>query len=78
MISVTPSEAAALDGAFRRTRTTYSRQARAVAAVPPETFARLAIPVRGDRRRQQAESVVHLASRGETRRLDLAWPVHPL
>ena len=78
MISVVPSEAAALDGAFRRTRTTYSRQARMVKAVPPETFARLAIPVRGDPKRQQAESIVHLASRGETRRLDLDWEVWPL
>ena len=78
MISVVPSEAAALDGAFRRTRTTYSRQARMVRAVPPETFTRLAIPVRGDPRRQHAESIVHLASRGETRRLDLDWKVHPL
>lgn len=78
MISVVPSEAAALDGAFRRTRTTYSRQARMVKAVPPETFTRLAIPVRGDPKRQHAESVVHLASRGETRRLDLDWKVWPL
>lgn len=77
MLHVVPSEIAAMNG-LHRTHTSYSRQARLVKAVPPETFAELAVTVRDDLDRQYAASIVHLASRGETQRLNLAWKVNPL
>lgn len=77
-IVVTTSEQAALDGSWRRRNTSYGRSTRTLPRVPPEAFTRLAIPIRGDARRQFAESIVHLGSRGETEHHTLVWPVNPL
>lgn len=77
-ISVTQSAAADISGLFRRTRTNYSRAITKNRVVPPEAFTRLAVPVTGDPDRQYAESIIHLATRAETRRLTLLWKVHPL
>lgn len=78
-IVVTTSEQAALDGSWsRRRHTSYGRATKSLPRVPAEAFTRLAIPVRGDASRQWVESIVHLASRGETQHHELTWPVNPL
>lgn len=78
-IVITTSEQAALDGGWlRRRHTSYGRATRALPAVPPEAFARLAVPVFGDPHAQHAETLIHLASRQQTARVRLLWPVNPL
>jgi len=77
-IIVSASEAARLDGGWSRHQTSYSRSTRSVRVVPPDSFARLAVPMQDDPARQHAESIVHLGSRAATEMLELAWPVHPL
>jgi type IV secretory pathway TraG/TraD family ATPase VirD4 len=77
-IVITTSEQAAIDGGWsRRRHTSYGKATRSLPRMPPEAFARLAIPVRGSQL-QAAESIVHLGSRGETQHHELAWPVNPL
>lgn len=75
-IFVTASGHAEVDGWFRRGRTTFSTSTRSVPIVPLEAFTRLAVPERGNRRRQYSESIVHLASRPSTSVLDLTWPIN--
>ena len=78
-IVVTTSEQAALDGSWsRRRHTSYGRATKSLPRVSPEAFTQLAIPVKDDPARQEAESIVHLASRGETQNHRLVWPVNPL
>lgn len=77
-IGVTQSEVADVSGLFRRRRTTYSRGTTKGRVVPPSAFATLAVPVPGDPARHYAQSIVHLATRAETERLDLVWKIHPL
>ncbi|MCW5702319.1 MAG: TraM recognition domain-containing protein [Bradyrhizobium sp.] len=78
-ISVTQSAPADLNGLLRRSaRTNYSRSTSKSRVVPPEAFAKLAVPVNGDPERNYAQAIVHLATRGETERLDLIWKLHPL
>ena len=43
--------------------------------VPPETFMRLAIPIKGDPQHQHAESVIHLGSRSAAEHPTVTWPV---
>jgi type IV secretory pathway TraG/TraD family ATPase VirD4 len=78
MITVGANESAGLDEPLKRGFTTYSRSTASTRLVPPEAFAELAIPVRGDPRRQYSESIVHLASRETTQTLNLTWRVNPL
>lgn len=78
-IVITTNEQAAIDGHWsRRHHTSYGRGTRTLPRVPPEAFATLAIPVRGDPERQHAASIVHIASRGDTEQHRLDWPVNPL
>lgn len=78
-ISVTQSAPADLNGLLRRSaRTNYSRSTSKSRVVPPEAFAKLAVPVNGDPERNYAQAIVHLATRAETERLDLIWKLHPL
>lgn len=78
-IIITANEQAAVDGSWQqRHHTSYSRSTRALPRVPPEAFTTLAIPVKGDKARQHAGSVMHLGSRGETEHHRLDWPVNPL
>lgn len=78
-IVITTSEQAAFDGGLsRRRHTNYGRATRTLPRVPPEAFAQLAVPIRGDAARQYAESIVHLGSRGEAEHHTPVWPVNPL
>lgn len=78
-IVITTNEAAAFDGSWsRRRHTSYGRATRTLPVVSPDAFTRLAIPLQGDKTRQHAEAVVHLASRGETQHHTVVWPVNPL
>lgn len=78
-IIVTTSEQAAIDGSWsRRRHTSYGRATKSLPRIPVSAFVELAIPVRDDPLRQDAGSIIHLASRGETQHQTLHWPVHPL
>ena len=78
-IVITTSEQAAFDGGLsRRRHTNYGRATRTLPRVPPEGFAQLAVPMRGEPTRQHAESIVHLGSRGEAEHHTPVWPVNPL
>jgi hypothetical protein len=77
-IIVGSSENASLDAPVKRGFTSYARSTATVRQVPPETFANLAIPLRGSCSSSYAESIVHLAGRATTQRLDLAWRLNVL
>ncbi len=78
-IVVNSSEQAAVDGGWsRRRQTSYSRSTKMLPLVPPETFMRLAIPIKGDPQHQHAESVIHLGSRSAAEHPTVTWPVNPL
>ena len=78
-IVVHSTEQAAVDGGWsRRRHTSYSRSTRMLPLVPPETFMRLAIPIKGDPDHQHAESIIHLGSRSATDHPTVIWPVNPL
>jgi hypothetical protein len=77
-INVGSNEQAGLDHPVTRGVTSYSRSTTTARVVPPEAFAKLAIPMRGNRVNQYAETIVHLAGRDVTQRLDLAWRVNAL
>jgi hypothetical protein len=77
-ITVGSNENAGLDHPVTRGVTSYSRSTTTARVVPPEAFAKLAIPMRGNRVNQYAETIVHLAGRDVTQRLDLAWRVNAL
>jgi hypothetical protein len=77
-INIGSNETASLNHPVMRGMTSYARSITTARIVPPEAFAKLAIPMRGSRVNQYAETIVHLAGRDVTQRLDLAWPVNPL
>ncbi|MBY6240055.1 type IV secretory system conjugative DNA transfer family protein [Methylosinus sp. Sm6] len=78
-IVITTSEQAAFDGGLsRRRHTNYGRATRTLPRVPPEAFAQLAVPMRGEAARQYADSIIHLGSRGEAEHHAPLWPVNPL
>jgi hypothetical protein len=77
-IAVTASEAARLESGLSHNQTSYNRSTRVVRIVPPEAFTELAVPDQGKPEANFTESIVHLGSRAEMTKLDLAWRVHPL
>jgi hypothetical protein len=78
-IVISASEQAAFNGGWsKRRHTSYSRSIKNMPRVAPEAFTRLAIPVRGDPNAREAESMIHLGSRGEVEHLNLFWPIHPI
>jgi hypothetical protein len=77
-ITVGSNENASLDDPVTRSFTSYSRSASIARVVPPEAFSNLAIPLRGSRASNYAETIVHLAGRETTQRLDLAWRLNAL
>jgi hypothetical protein len=77
-IAVTASEAARLESGLSHNQTSYNRSTRVVRMVPPEAFTELAVPEQDTPGANFTESIVHLGSRAEMTKLDLAWRVHPL
>lgn len=77
-VIVSMSESAKIGGGLSRNQTNYSRSTKSARAVAPDVFTRLAIPLRGNPKRQFAESIVHLGSRDTTHPLQLNWPIHEL
>ncbi len=77
-IIVSMSESAKVGSGLSRSQTNYSRSARPTRVVSPDEFTRLAIPQRGNKKQNFAQSIVHLGSRDTTQPLELNWRVHEL
>jgi type IV secretory system conjugative DNA transfer VirD4/TraG family protein len=77
-IIVSMSESAKVITGLSRNQTSYSRSTKSTRVVSPDEFTRLAIPQRGQAKRQFAQSIVHLGSRDTSLPLELNWPIHVL